>query len=276
MKHTPIEKYGKIFVKREDLCFTEPAPPFSKCRGIIVHLQKLKDSGITTVGYVETSISMAGWGVVWACELIGLKAVIFDPRYKETPETLIYHRQQWAKFPCTIIPVPAGMAKVNWYIAKKILAEQYGKTSILLPLGLPFKETINATAEEFSTCLDFIRKEKIETVVCCVGSGTIIAGILKGLNKVGWATSLIGVMTRTGNVEQKEAAIYKKAGIVYGGFFSTPTVFSLHDPGWEYTQESKFTAPFPCHKYYDLKAYQWLVEHRSHLYNNILFWNIGH
>ena len=96
-RETEVEKYqiGKypVLVKREDLAVKKPAPPFSKVRGIIPALQKLKKQGYTTIGYTESSISMAGWGLVWACEQLGLKAVIFDPQYKKTPSLLKYHRK---------------------------------------------------------------------------------------------------------------------------------------------------------------------------------------
>ena len=90
---TPIEVYNDIYVKRDDLCFEYPAPPFSKCRGLLMHLAKLKKQGYKYIGYTETSISMAGWGVAWACQELGLTAIIFDPQYKDTPEVLKYHRK---------------------------------------------------------------------------------------------------------------------------------------------------------------------------------------
>lgn len=275
MKTTPIEKYEGIFVKREDMCFEAPAPPFSKCRGIIVHLEKLKKIGIKTVGYTETSISMAGWGVAWACSLLGMKAVIFDPQYKVTPKTLAYHREQWAKFDCvTIVPLKAGMAKVNWYISKTILESNY-KNSLLLPLGLPFPETIEATAVEVRRTLKFIEENNIKTVVSCVGSGTIAAGIFRGLSDYASPVKLIGVMTRTGVSSHKHDAIVHKSGILSQGLFHSDTSLQVFDPGWEYTQPSKIDCPFPCHEYYDLKAWQFIKEHQRYMDKNILFWNIG-
>lgn len=275
MKTTPIEKYGNIFVKREDTCFEPPAPPFSKCRGIIIHLEKLRDSGIRTVGYVETSISMAGWGIAWACSLLGMKAVIFDPQYKVTPETLTYHREQWVKFDCVeIVPIKAGMAKVNWYISKSILENNY-PNSLLLPLGLPFPETVSATAAEVTNTLKFIEKESIKTIVCCVGSGTIIAGIYKGLQYYDNPITLVGVMTRTGSKPGKRDSIIHKSGIVSRGLFTNKVNLVLVDEGWGYTTPSTIDCPFPCHAFYDLKAYEFLKRNERSLQKNTLFWNIG-
>lgn len=67
MKNTPIELYNigntPIYVKREDMCAPEGAPPFSKIRGLMKVLKNLKAQGYTHIGYTETSVSMAGWGL---------------------------------------------------------------------------------------------------------------------------------------------------------------------------------------------------------------------
>lgn len=270
---TPVEKYGNIYVKRDDLCFAEPAPPFSKCRGLLLHLTKLKEQGYKYIGYTETSISMAGWGVAWACNELGLKAIIFDPQYKETPELLTYHRIQWKKFKATILPIKAGMAAVNINICKQWLKRDFPNNSIMLPLGLPFSETIEATSKELEKTL---KKKIFTSIVTCVGSGTIAAGILKGLSKLSESTELYGIMTRSGDVEQKKTKILCKAGLYSDGLFQSKVKLVLVNPGWEYTQKSSVLCPFPCHPYYDLKAWEWLKKNEMNLNKPILFWNIGH
>jgi hypothetical protein len=267
---TPIEHYKGIWVKRDDLCFDSPAPPFSKCRGVLKHLQQLKKEGFTNIGYTETSISMAGWGVTWACKQLGLNAILFDPRYKNTPEVLAYHRTKWKELGAIIIPIKAGMAKVNWHISKKILLAKYPK-SILLPLGLPFEETIQATCDEFiESGLDLYK-----TLVVNVGSGTICAGIIRGMVMENYTGKLIGVLGRTSDLTKKRKTILQKANIMEGGFF-TPIDLALIDEGWKYTEKSEQYCPFPCHPYYDLKAWEWLIKNKNNLSTPILFWNIGH
>lgn len=273
--NTPIETYEvqgqKVYVKREDLCAPEGAPTFSKIRGLIPHLQHLKECGFCTVGYTETSVSMAGWGVAWAGEQLGLKTVIFDPQYKNTPPLLHYHRKQWSKFSnVVLIPIKAGMAKVNWNISKNILREQYGDKAILLPLGLPLDESVEATACEASNTLNEL---DFKTVVINVGSGTMTAGIWKGLDKK--QGLMYGIMGRTGSVYNKLNTIQKKSGKLNSGLFSSNWKLKLVNPGWEYTQMSKYPCPFPCHPYYDRKAWQWLCENINQLEPPILFWNIG-
>jgi hypothetical protein len=272
---TPIETYDGILVKRDDLCFSPPAPPFSKCRGVIKHLEYLKLLGINTVGYTETSISMAGWGVAWACKELGMKAVIFDPQYKKTPDVLAYHRTKWKQLGATIIPIKAGMAKVNYYVSKKILLDKFEwKSSKMLPLGLPFWETIEATRDEVIASAKEIKK--VKTVVCCVGSGTIISGVWAGLDLLNSSVNLFGVMTKSGNISAKRTIIETKADIKSDGLFKSSVSLTLIDPGWKYTDKSNIICPFPCHAYYDLKAWDWLMLYRHTLIEPILFWNIGH
>ena len=269
---TPVELHdGGVLVKRDDLCFPPPAPPFSKCRGIIEHLRKLKADGIEYVGYTETSISMAGWGVAWACKELGLKAVIFDPQYKVTPDVLRFHRQQWKLFDPIIIPIKAGMASVNVHIAANELRRNF-KNSIMLPLGLPFEETMEATRVE--TIETMQHYPNIKSVVTCVGSGTIYAGIYRGLHDLGMSVTLYGILTRTGNLKRKRESIQKKAGIFDFGLFESPVKMKLIDKQWQYTERSYQECPFPCHPYYDLKAWEWLVK-IQYIPEPILFWNIG-
>jgi len=270
---TPIERHYNVLVKRDDLCFPPPAPPFSKCRGIIEHLRRLKREGIEYVGYTETSISMAGWGVAWACKELGLKAVLFDPQYKQTPEVLKYHRQQWKQFDPIIVPIQAGMASVNVHIAANILRRTY-KNSIMLPLGLPFEETMEATRVETIETMQALSSENIKSVVVSVGSGTIYAGIFRGLHDLGVPVTLYGILTRSSNLKRKRMSIQNKAGIFEFGLSDSPVKMKLIDKGWEYTQRSYQECPFPCHPYYDLKAWEWLVK-IQYIPERILFWNIG-
>lgn len=278
MNITPIEIYSvkgrNIYVKREDLCCPQGWPPFSKMRGLWSYLSRRQQEGLTVVGYTETSISMAGWGVCQVAKEVGMKAVIFDPQYKvDHPEhkLLEYHREQWKRLGADLIPLPAGRAKINWYQSHKILLDRYGSKAELLPLGIPLKETVEETAKEWQMASIF---HNWSATICCVGSGTIFAGLLKGWRE--GDGEMIGVMCRTGNLGKKEQECLRKADVSRGTLLGRHYNMSLFDPGWEYTKPSKASCPFPCHPYYDLKAWQWLVEHLDEYADPILFWNIGH
>ena len=84
------------------------------------------------MAYVETSVSMAGWGVAWLAPKFGLKPVIFEPQYvindkrlKQKPDLKVfaYHREQWNKLNAQVIPIKPGMAKVNYNTARKYIRE---------------------------------------------------------------------------------------------------------------------------------------------------------
>lgn len=270
IENTPIELYnhklGQYWVKREDLSCPAPGPPFSKVRGLMKVLEKEKAAGTKVIGYTETSISMAGIGVAWGCKCLGMKAVIFDPQYKKTPGLLKLHRREWKRSGAVFEPVTATRHKINYYIGKRILREKY-PDSVMLPLGLPFRETIEETVAE----IEKSDVHKFNTIVLCIGSGTICAGILLGFK----SKKIIGVMVTTGNIKRKREKILNKAGLYNDGFFGTKINFRIEDPGWQYTDRCTIPIPFPCHPYYDAKAYLWMIQNLKQLSKPVLFWNIG-
>ena len=273
---TPIEEYQIrnriIYVKREDLCAKPPLPPFSKARGVVEALIKLRKSGIEVFGYTESSISMAGIAIAAIAKRLNLKAVIYDPQYsaihKKKPEhlsVLDFHRTKWKELGARVIPIKAGMVKVNYYICKRDLARRY-PNSIMLPLGLPFQETIDETARIAAEY-----NGQFKTVVICIGSGTICAGIIKGMPR----TSVYGIMSRTGNADNKRKTILTRARFIETGLLGKEIAFRCINPGWEYTTPSRAEPLYPTHDWYDLKAFQWLIENIDRLKSPILFWNIG-
>lgn len=284
--HTPVEKYNGIYVKREDLAVNDPtAPPFSKMRGVLIHLTKLRDQGIKTVGYAESAISMAGWGLAWTAMQLGLKAVIFAPVYKcDHPylEVLRKHRKHWERCGAQIVPMPAGRTKIIYYQGRKWMEDHYPKNSEMLPIGMSFPETVDATAAEYIWTLKEYKLQP-KNVVLCVGSGTIAAGVARGIAESNLKTNLWGILTRDGSLSEKLRYMEKLAGFPLSsegmlGTFSSASV-TLLSSGFEYTQKSKIVVPFPCNPYYDAKAWEWLVSRKS-TYEEFnrkqtLFWNIG-
>lgn len=290
MLHTPVENYTlpdglKIMVKREDLSCPAPGPTFSKVRGVYVHLKKLREQGILTVGYVETAVSMAGWGVAWAAKELGMKAIIYAPVFLNPRPIYIYHFSKWEEFGAEIVPIEAGMAKVAYYKYSNVFYKKYGKEKgRMLKLGLPFEESVQATCEEVKYTFDQIGLP--DHLITCVGSGTICGGIVRGIYEYVtekaktskehvFPPRLWGIMCRNSEKTRKTESIMGKAKVMYGPL--SPIIkFSFVDKKWEYTEPSSMECPFPCHPYYDLKAYQWMVE-RSEMFHgkSVLFWNIG-
>jgi threonine dehydratase len=266
LQGTPVEEYclaGKrVLVKREDMACLPPGPPFSKMRGVFPALLTLKKAGATHVHYVETSVSMAGWGIAYCCHLIGLHCVLYDPQYAHPPELLVKHRGQWRLWGAEVRPIPSGRAKVAWYAARKGIKDIH---HILLPLGIPFDSTVTATAKEASTT---IHQTPCAVVVVCIGSGTIAAGVLRATSAA--RIPLYGVMSRSGDVDAKRDSILMKGGVVFGR-----GGLAVIDDHWEYAELAPGAAPFPCHPYYDLKAWCWLEKNIQRLPQPVMFWNIG-
>ena len=165
----------------------------------------------------------------------------------------------------------------KYYMGKQHLFATYGTNAVMLELGLPLEETIEETAEEWRRTMRGLAEELLplpKTTIVNVGSGTICAGLIRG-----WMPeegTIIGVMGRSGRKKRKWNTIQEKSKRSLkqpGSIFGVP--FRLEDPGWEYTEKSLCKCFFPCHPYYDRKAWQWLVEHIEELPQPILFWNIG-
>jgi threonine dehydratase len=274
--NTPIEKHHfkgvPVYVKREDLASKPPGPAFSKVRGLLPVLERMKSNGIKRVAYTESAISMAGWGVAWACNEIGLEAIIFDPQFKKTPALLKYHRAQWIHFGATLIPIPAGRVKTGYYISRKIMRDRYPEGGWeLLPLGLPFNETVSAATEEMYTTFSHFKNSPIQTVVVAVGSGTVATGVIAGCSS---HQEIKGVLCRTGSIHRKLKDMERKGLWTVHGLRNRKKV-ELIDPGYQYTDPEEIPLPWPCHKYYDAKAAKWMIDNIHSLKPPILFWNIG-
>ena len=54
---------------------------------------------------------------------------------------LEFHRAHWIEEGADVVDIPAGRAKVNFYIASQMLKSR--PDSVMLPLGLPLEETID-------------------------------------------------------------------------------------------------------------------------------------
>ena len=145
--NTPIEMYRlgdrTVHVKREDLCVAQGGPPFSKMRGVYAHMLAAKQDGVTVFGAVDTTTSMAGWGVSWLAQCLGVGAVVYYPDVKANQGRTPVYQQHCAKWGATVVPMRPAKSCVLWYQARRRLAEDY-TDSLLLPTGLRVTETVTA------------------------------------------------------------------------------------------------------------------------------------
>lgn len=274
-----------VYVKREDL-YQPPIPmtytgtvgskppPFAKTRGLLPYLQDLRKNGIETVAYMDTTISMASWGVAYCAPLAGLKAVVFFPEYKDgiPRHNTEEHIKRCTELGAEVLPLktPTQMS-VNWYRARRIIHEKYPNAQ-LLPQGLPFKETVTSVAGEI---YNVPGPALGGTIVVAVGSGTMLSGIITGLTLMKEPQHIHGVLVSPGNLKEMKIKITNHAygRLMLGHYWQQ--WLTLVDEKYEYQDAVEMDIPFPCNKYYDAKAWKYLVDHITDLQPPILFWNIG-
>jgi threonine dehydratase len=264
---TPIEKHEGVWVKREDLSCGEPGPPFSKMRGVIEHIAARPEK---VFGVLDTYHSKAGWAVAYACKKLRRKCINFYPVYKadglDAPLRAPQVRSQ--KLGAQLCPVPAGRSFILYNQARAQLKEM-SPGAYLMPNALKLAESIEATAHEVEASAKQIRRVRIAHVIVSISSGTIAAGVLIGLDRIKTYPT-IWLHEGYSREERLVLQYLAESGVPVDRF-----KIEIVDEGYAYkdTAPEEVTAPFPCNKWYDLKAWAWLKE--RDLGGPTLFWNVG-
>lgn len=255
--NTPVEQYGTIWVKREDLSCPD-GPMFSKVRGIAYHIRALVNIGVRTIGVLDTFHSKAGWGVAQVCKELGLECVDFYPEYVGSTE-LRETQLRAAELGAQLIPLKAGMSAVLWNIARRCMRDL--PHGYLMPNGLRLSESVSATADEL---IEHLPASLLGgTLVVSVSSGTIARGVARGLNEVNPSTVLVAHMG------------YSRSEIELARYLEYKGKLVIIDEGYAYRDRVDEPCPFPCNPYYDLKAWKWLQRNLANLEQPVVFWNIG-
>jgi len=283
---TEIESYAykgrQYFVKREDLACTPPGPPFAKVRGLYAVMQDLKQQGVRTVGYMDTAISMAGWGIAYFAKELGMDAVIYYPRYKDGYK---YNQSvfipKWNTMGATVVALDKPqMQAINVLRAKKVFRNDY-PDGVFLPNGLKLQQAVDSVAVESQLAM---QTTHASSIVVSVGSGVMAAGVLKGIHGFAGIT-LYGVTVHDkSDVYSKRKAVFKLAGLkdynAYVGLFDKAAIvrddeLSIIKGKYDYYVTASSPCPFPCNAYYDLKAFEWMCANLKYLSKPVLFWNVG-
>ena len=279
IQDTPIESYklGRqdILVKREDLACLPPGPPFAKVRGLLPVLKKHQEDRIRIFGYMETSVSMAGWGLSYFCQQLNMKAVIFYPHYKDgiSRDNQDFQKEKWLQFGAKVLPLEnPNRLMINWYRARKQLHQLY-PDAVMLPQGLPFQETIEEVAKQVQK--DKETFQSLKSIIICAGSGTMTAGVIQGLSEISATPKVYGVLVAPKSKTKMEKKILQMAGVQTEGLFASNIDLEIIDAGYEYTQKEECDCPFPCNLHYDRKAWKWTVDNINEIEQPTLFWNIG-
>ena len=255
----------EIFVVRDDLCSLFPGPNFSKIRGVHKKLEQLREKGVKAVASQDTSISRCGWGVSFLAEQFDLKHYNFYPEKKE----MNFYQQMSKSFGGIMVPIYGTFSNAFRVMAKRWMTKNQVEAEFL-PIGLSIPETIQAHVD----LIRYLPSEFFEgSVVVCVSSGTICAGIVAGLELWGLRPQVIGVMSSLfKNRKEKIIGKIRESYPKLKGFDN----LHLMDSGYKYkAKESKVSPPFPCDLYLDRKAWKYMVDHLEDLPKPVTFWNIG-
>ena len=263
--NTPVEKYSvagrNIFVKREDLSTSWPAPSLAKLRGCLLRMVSLKDAGVTSIGVFDTRISKSAWGVAYLASKLGRLSV--DAYYPELKSEFgqLHQQQLMAKqLGATLHPMRGGRTAVLYSKAKH---EVENAGNYMMPLGLVVEESVDAIATESRTIPNIFLGGDL---VVCTGSGMTLAGIIKGISMhqhhIYGISAGMSTKRQINRINSVRVEIPENVSII------------LPD-GSEYYKPENISVPFPSSLYYDRKAWKWLLENLEILREPTIFWNIG-
>lgn len=275
--NTPVDDYRKqlgLMVKREDLA-CPGGPNFSKTRGVYAHVAKRSERFI---GVLDTSHSQGGWAVARACELLGKTCVNFYPVRKGQNGALSPIQQHSRDLGAQLLPLPAARSFVLYHRAKTWLAghpDHAEGTSYMMPNALKLMESVDETAAEVARTFKHRLDNSVMPVLVSASSGTIAAGVLRGLVERGWHGTLLLHMGYSRSRDAVVKYIGEMSGIGTGSHGYPPV--EVIDEGYAYADAARPGAepPFPCNEYYDLKALRWWSKVGREKYKEALLWNIG-
>lgn len=277
--NTPIEYYSdyRIFVKREDLSCDGPC--FSKTRGVLAHIANRPEKHI---GVLDTAHSQGGWAVARACAELGKQCYLWYPVQKKDHFNFSLPKQQLEAqcFGARLFQLPAGRSAVLYHYAKKALAEltkvEDGSLGYMVPNALKLPESVLETAQELIRSHESRDFHKFSNVLVSCSSGTIAAGVAKGLDVIGWTGNLYLHLGYSRSPKTVFHYIEKMSGVDLHGHIRGVLV----DEGYSYkdTAPKGTIAPFPCNPYYDLKLWAWWTRKGRFSIDpkqETLFWLIG-
>ena len=263
LDHTPIEtcrvRDRTIYVKREDLYSTAPAPPLAKLRGLRVLLARLCNASVSLVGCFQTRVSNIGHGLAAACiEFPSLRSVVVYPKAKGQPDPESIELA--CSLGATVKFVPANRLAINYRQAQRYVEEMGG---VMLPFGMECQEAVEAVASEAAR----LPRSLVDgaTIVLCCGSGVTLAGLLKGLPAS--PRRIVGISSGRA-LRQIEECVKRHVS-------KLPDNVQLFPASVPYHQAPALSCPFPCHPHYDLKAWEHLLNYLDDYEDPILFWNVG-
>jgi hypothetical protein len=253
---TPIEQYevnGKtIHVKRDDLQGDGvELPPWAKLTAI----EKILTSGELdkNVPIIQLCIrvSYSGWALSQLGKAAGYEIKIAYPNSKNYPTDL---RDQWESFGAESVPLRAN---VNSIVLSWMKKEAEAKGYQYIPYGFDhpvYHEHWRSTLAQY---------DDYDNLVVCAGTPVTCLGMCQGFPGR-------NIYLPSTSKEKTVLRKLKKFGL------ENDERISVHPSEFEFYDEmSDFETPFPTHKYWDKKAWRFVVENTELLEGKTLFYNLG-
>ncbi|QIG74997.1 putative pyridoxal phosphate-dependent enzyme [Rhizobium phage RHph_I72] len=292
INQTPIENHLNEFgllVKREDLSCPPPGPPFSKTRGVFAHIKKRPEK---VIGVLDTYHSQAGHAVAAACKLLGKECINFYPVRKADAGKGLQPQQGAAQaLGAHMYPIQAGRSAILFHQAKKHLEEYRDQHNdvYMMPNALKLPEMVAQTASEAYDTWKQLQHgagygiyPEPRTVLIAISSGTIAAGVIKGILDRVTATRATHSMPRfilhMGYNRSEETVMEYMANMGDLNLAAgSPLNVQLVNEKYSYGDVAKagIDPRWPCNQYYDLKAFRWWLAVGRAIYGEALLWNIG-
>ncbi len=261
---TPVEEYSVdgrvVWVKRDDLFLSAPAPGLGKLRGLVKAMDRLRKDCQFHVGCFEASKSKVGHAVAAVCSIYeGFECTVVYPQFGRSPIGESVSRAK--TLGAAVAAVRGNHVPINHFQAKRIVEARGGW---MIPFGFEFPESIEAVALEAASLGDHLVMDG--TVVVPSGSGVTLAGVSLGLAQR--PRRIIGV-----SVGRSVAGIMKcldRWGV------NDLSRIDIIGPEKRYSEPAEGRVPFPCDPYYDQKAWNYLrVCINEFDRGPVLFWNVG-
>ncbi len=142
----------------------------------------------------------------------------------------------------------------------------------MLDLGLPFNETIAEVAMQ----VDMLQPGHLGgTIIVCAGSGTMAAGILRGLGLRSDVKhqQVIATLIAKKKTDVMQKNIFNRSNLT--AFDLARINLKVEESDYDYSDAEFCECPFPCSPYYDRKTYKWMIDNYDKFEKPVLFWNIG-
>lgn len=273
--HPVVEQHSvrgvPVLVVRDDLCSPFPGPNFSKIRGIYEHLRRKAEDGVRVVVSQDTSISRCGWAVSYVCHELGLTHYNICAVKAKAGRPVNFYQRMSQRWGGKLVPVKGTFTSAMRAIALRVLRDQ-GVHGYMIPNGLSVPETLH---EHAAIIRGMDRAMFGGTVVVCVSSGTICAGILYGLGAAGLGPQLVGITSSAFHNRGEKIHRLVKDAVQVGARMTGAPSLRILDAGYRYTEMETEPCPFPCDRYLDRKTWAWIGKNVLSLPQPVVFWNIG-